>query len=786
MVNDSQGEPEIYATCRVYALPDTIKALITGLTDTAGVYRTALAAPGEYRLSVEGAGRPTLTVPFKVSKDEPTADLGTLILGSQELGEVTVTAQRPLVAKEIDRIGYDVQADPASKVLNLQEMLRRVPMVAVDAEGNVTINGSSNFKIYKNGRPDNSLSRNAKDLLAALPASMIKKVEVITEPGAKYDAEGIGAILNIVTVENSTIAGVTGTASLRWRTTSWIPTPSVFLTTQIDKVTLSLYGGGSWRTRYQSKNESSSEVNYKNGRRDRTESRGTGKSCFSWFGGEGSWDINKNNLVTLEMNGYYMHSNPESRSTTLMTGADGELLSSYTAVSHNARGSYLNIDGNVNYQHTTSNPGEAITASYMISTTGNKNRSQSDYEDMVNATFPYTSILNDGNMNFIEHTAQLDWKRPFRKIHTIETGAKYIFRRNHSTADNEYTGWRTLNSDFKHITNVAAVYAQYSANIGHVGLRAGLRYEFSRLEAKYPDGSNEEFASNLSDWVPSAAMNWSINQSNTLTFNYAARINRPGIEYLNPAVNYTPTTISYGNADLESAYSHSLKMTYSLFKQKVFMNASVNYSFNNDNISSVQWVDGNGMIVSTYDNIGHQRNLSMNAFVQWTATPKTQVMVNGTVSRESYRQEGLRLAKWGGYAYARISQQLPWELTIEGSAYWMGKNLYSVYGYGGMKGLDCISTSLSLRRSFLKEKRLTVGLSINNPIGHSTRTYASYTVNGDYRGENATRMFNSRSGNLSISYRFGSLKAQVKKTNARITNDDVVGSGQQSQQGNEQ
>ena len=106
----------------------------------------------------------------------------------KHLSEVEVKAIRPLVKAEIDRLAYDVQGDGDAKTSTVLEMLRKVPLVTVDAEDNIRVKGSTNFKIYKNGHPDPGISSNPKEVLKAIPASMIKHIEVITEPGAKYDA----------------------------------------------------------------------------------------------------------------------------------------------------------------------------------------------------------------------------------------------------------------------------------------------------------------------------------------------------------------------------------------------------------------------------------------------------------------------------------------------------------------------------------------------------------------------------------------------------------------------
>ena len=135
------------------------------------------------------------------------------ITWNQELEGIVVKAQKQLVKQEIDRIAYDVQSDEESKTQTVLDMLRKVPMVTVDGQDNIMVKGNSNFKIYKNGHLDPSLTKNAKEVLKSMPASMVKRIEVITDPGAREDAEGVDAVLNIVMEDGSKMKGMTGVVS---------------------------------------------------------------------------------------------------------------------------------------------------------------------------------------------------------------------------------------------------------------------------------------------------------------------------------------------------------------------------------------------------------------------------------------------------------------------------------------------------------------------------------------------------------------------------------------------
>lgn len=441
IVTDSAGVAEPYATLRVFSKSDTIKPKVTGVTDDAGAFRLALPSANDYILRITSVGRTPVARQFKVTAANPAADLGTIAMTSDErlLDEVTVTATRPLVTKEIDRIGYDVQADNESKTSSLEEMLRKVPLVSVDPDGTIKVKGSGNFKIYKNGRPNNSFTKNAKEIFKAIPASMIKKIEVITDPGAREDAEGVGAILNIVTLESASMKGVMGNVSLNYDNRSELPLPNIWGSGQIDKVTISLYGGANRMGRKQMSNDSYSRGTYTDsGRELETVSAQKGHGWITWFGLDGSYEIDSLNLLTAEFGGYYYDVNTREWGTTTMFNPDGSKLYSYNSRSVTNPLSYFDLNGSLNYQHSTHRKGEALTMSYMISTTNQKQNTDTRYSDEFQMPVPYKGVLSDFRLNFMEHTFQFDWTRPIGEKHIVDLGLKYIYRDNHSKTKQNY------------------------------------------------------------------------------------------------------------------------------------------------------------------------------------------------------------------------------------------------------------------------------------------------------------------------------------------------------------
>lgn len=779
-ITDVDGEPQAYATYKFYLLPDSANAVQVGTADEQGRINAKLRRTGRYKLVVSYVGLPDLSCRFEASDANAELKLGKLKMTASDntLGTLEVVAQKPLVVKEIDRIGYDVQSDEESKTSNLSDILRKVPMVAVDADGTITVNGSSNFKIFKDGRPSKNYSSNAKDLFKAIPASMIKRIEVITQPGAKYDAEGVGAILNIVTVEGMVVKGAMGTVSTEISSLNPVPSLHGYLNGQVDKVNLSFYGGAQYINKESQRSNMSSEMNYNNGNVQKNRGESWGKGGFGYFGTSLSWEPDSLNLFNLEANGAGYTADGGGAGRSELFGPDGKLVYGYTNETTVPAQSFFNIDANLNYQRNMRRKGEYFTLSYQISTQDNRVDNRTRYTDMVSMPVPYTGQDYTNKLNFIEHTFQADWTCPTLKGQTLDLGAKYILRRNRANNDYKYIGYDTISDRFLHLTDVGALYAQYSVRAGSVGVRGGLRYEMSKLKAEFADKPGDNFGTTLHDLVPSVDLSWNVDERNTLTFNYATRINRPGIEYLNPAHTLSPGGDSYGNPELESAMNHSMTLQYSMIGQKFNCNLSAGYEMSNNGIVSSQFLKGN-VLHSTYVNAGRQRTFGVSGYMQWTIARGSRLMFNGSLNHNKYIQDNYKMSRWTPMGFMMFTQQLPWRLNATLMANWIDFGAESVYTYSAFeKWYDKLYMNIGLSRSFLKEDRLSVELRASNPFGPSKRIYTSVTQNGDVTGTSYNTHYNNMRVGLRVSYRFGSFSSQVKKTVHSISNDDVVGGAQ--------
>ena len=610
-----------------------------------------------------------------------------------------------------------------------------------------------------------------------MPASSVKRIEVITEPGAKYDAEGTTLILNIVMQDNSTLKGVSGMASARADHKGSLG-GSLNLTTQLDKVVMSVdYGihqdnnnGQGYRTSSLNRYTESGAELMSNGTFD------VDKMTVHFGDVSASWEPDTLNLVSLSLGGFAYNYGGNGLTNSIMRDPLGQTLYSYGMGNHTKADSY-SFDSRVDYQRRTRLKGETITLSYMLSAWHNKNKDKSLYSDVFNMPVLYSGIDQNGKEDFNEHTVQLDWTRPLAQKHTLETGGKYIYRLNRSHNVLDYLG---IDDDtdmrYRHVTKVGAAYLSYTFTSGPWTARAGLRYEHSYLRATYPGGHQTAFEAHLNDLVPSASLHYKFNFANSLKLSYAASINRPGISYLNPAVIESPTTRSYGNTDLGSVHYHSVSLTYMHVGPKLTFNITPQFQFSNNGIGAVKWTDGL-VQVSTYANTLKTYSTTLSAFVQWMMTKKTNVMLNGSVGYNYYKSNelGLKNDRVSGNFFANVTQFLPWKLQLSGFAGMWGGGITDLYGRMG----TIFFHGFSLQRSFLKEDRLTVQLQAVVPFSGKYMSVKNYITQGDVTGWTRYEQQARRFG-INISYRFGSLKTSVKKADKSIENDDLIGSGKQS------
>ena len=694
-------------------------------------------------------------------------------LKGQTLDEVVVAQRRKLIKNDIDKLTYDVQHDKTAQTKTTLEILKKIPLVTVDGQENIRVQGSTSFKVYKNGHPDPSLSgQNLKDIFKAIPASTIKRIEVITDPGAKYDAEGTTAILNIVMMSSSKLQGVSGNVNSKIDSYGSVRL-GTYLTTKVGKLTTTVNYNYANQNKKQTENYREEAYNYvKTGEQKREYGTNSTAATIHFGNISASYEIDSLNLMTASANFFGYKADANTQNTNERWDKNSLLIYKFDNNMTTPGYSDLNLGGRFDYQHKTHLDGEVLTLSYMLAATRPQTTFRQTYSNMVNFPVSYTSYDQNTRERFTEHTFQIDYVRPFGKHHKIESGTKYILRNNNSTSLMDYQGTTPdMESKFKHKAQVAAAYLSYILTAGKWAARAGLRYEFTRMKASYPDGSNADYHANLNDWVPSASLQYKISDGQTLKFSYNTSINRPGIGYLNPAIISTPTAVSFGNANLGSSRNQKLQLEYMLVTSKLTLQLSPYYSFTNNGIGRILY-EQNRKDVSTFQNILKSKIFGISSYTAWTPFTGTSFTLNASMryARITLPTPYIKNSGCGGGIYFDWEQKIPWKLTLTtslGGEY--GNRVYNPYAIEG----HWFYYNFTLTRRFLKDK-LTVSLSAESPfVKERSTTYR--IVQGDYTGYERAVM-KPQCFKIGLSWKFGKLKASVKRAARSIENDDLVGS----------
>ncbi len=771
------GEP--YSTIRIFKKTAPNKPIKVLTTDLNGKFTQKISEEGNLVISFTSVGKSVVYKEFSAQPNSTTIDLGVIYTkeNAKELKGVEVVAQKPLVKAEIDKLAYNIEDDPDSKTSSTLEMLRKVPLVTVDGEDKIQVNGSSKFKVYVNGKPNNMISNNPTEVLKSMPASSIKSIEVITNPGAKYDAEGVAGILNIITFGKG-MQGYTTTFNAGASTTG--RNAGIYSTVQSGKFTVT----GNYYYNYYKSAGDMDTYSKREDFNDTTNKYLTNRSVSDYKGNynsgniEASYEIDTLRLITFSGSLYGGNSKNNSTGSTEMEDADLKSIYSYNTRTP-GKDNYMSVDASLDYQRTFKKKDELLILSYKLSGSPQKSDAYTYYTNIQNYPSQLYDMHTKGDPSTMEHTFQCDYTYPITKEQTLELGAKYIIR--NSDSDNKYYTANPESTDFKenndksskysHLQDIVAAYAGYSLKHKSFGFKTGLRYEYTMMDVKYYSAKGEDFNKRFSDLVPSANISYQIAPTQTLKASYNMRISRPGIWYLNPFVNDSdPKNISYGNSKLDSEKSHSFGLNYSSFTQKFNINLSLGHTFVNNSIESYSFIK-DGIVNNTFDNIGKWSSTRLSSYINWNMTSKTRIFMNGNTSYDDFKSDKMNLSNNGFNYYigGGIQQNLPYDLRLSLNG---GGSGSSIGLQGKRSGYKYYGISLN---KLMLNKRLTISVYARN-LFNKNLTFTSTTETPSFRYYSETT-YPMRSFGINISYRIGELSAAVKKTAKSIQNDDVKGGG---------
>ena len=723
-------------------------------TDENGYFKFQALKPGTYHIKISYIGYvPLFSRNIIITEKDPDKDLGVLKLSSDQhsLAEVNITAEKPTVEFAADMITYNVGQSLLAEGSTATDLLKNVPMVEVDIDGNATIPGKRSTRIFIDGKPSDYMSSNIADLLNVLPSDAIEKIEVMTNPPAKYAADGEGAI-NIVLKKGFKV-GFNGNAGL-----------TAGLQGNVNANTNAAYKGrnfalnGSAAIRQnisQRTNESLREnffpdTTFYYDQRSANRNKNKGGNFRSGL----DWDISKKQSLRLSANVNYNSS--EGNSGNTFNYLDNTKTLSRIRDQQNANeGKNNNLVFNADYELKLDSSGQKLNAGLTLNRNSGSNFRFMDrkfiFPDIANPTLQENDDQTDSKgINF-----NLDYDKPvFKKRDRLEMGMRYHYRENDNDLlvqnfdfkEQLYIVNEMLTNRFLYKEHILSGYASYHYKKNGWGVKAGLRTEMTKVNFDLSTGKHYPLDPYIS-LFPNVSFNRFFKKKYNLGATYSIRINRPRENTLNPQVNNNdPLNISFGNPDLQPAYTHQMDLSFGLFQDKWSFTPRLSYSTSKGVIERFRTVSSNGVSETTYDNVGSNEALALILIGNYRPTKKISTHANFNVIQSKYssilnqslNRDGISVRAAMGF-----SMQLPLKTAFESNLNYA--NQVNAQG----RSSESVSTSLAARKMFFKNK-LSIRISGNDPFGrqnnsffnegnnfkmdsYSTNNTSNFTLSANYR-----------------------------------------------------
>ena len=773
VVKSQENQPLSFANIILHNLKDTGIAKVE-VTDEAGAFKIFPVVPGDYFLEITYVGsKPYRSKDFSFTGN--TMDMGTITLESlsKELEEIVVTAKRPMLEVKPDKTVFNIEGSINASGGNAMELLKKSPGVVVDNDDNIMLLGKSGVKIYIDGKKSPFSASDLANMLKNIPSEQIDAIEIITNPSARYEAEGNAGIINIRLKKNEN-TGTNGSVRAGFSYGKFAKYNSS-LTLNHRNTKLNVFGSlsgniGKWHNSTNFYREINGIVfDQKN------VMISDGKGGFLKAGVD--FFLNDNNTIGLLFNGSYNPDEWNSDGRTRISNLTTNDITGHLIATNDIESSRINNNYNFNYQFknkksTTLN----IDFDYGTFRNTDKSFQPNRYYN------PDMTVLEKENISSSEtpteidiYTAKLDFvKSVFGG--KIETGIKLA----KVITDNTF--------DFYHVTNnvreldstrsnrfvyneyVNAGYLSFSRPINKtISVSAGLRVEQTNSKGELTSFFQNEkpVERTYIDWFPTAGISWQVNQKNNLRLNYGKRINRPNYQELNPfEAQIDELTYQKGNPFLQPQYSHNIKLGYTY---NYFLNIALNYTHIDDYVARL--IDTTNQTASfiTWKNLASQKvySFSVSAPVTITGWWSTFTNISGYQQRNRADFGGdrkINLEVFGGTIYNQNTFTLPKDISIELSGFYASP---SVWG-GTFKTTAMWAMDIGIQKKiFNKKGNIKIALS---DIFNSQRWGGTSNYNGQVM--TASGQWESQRIKVNFSYNFGNNKIKSRKRKTGLEEEE--------------
>lgn len=778
-VTDSlTAEPVPYAS----AVLKEGEKLVAGTTaDGKGAFEFSNLKLGSYTLELIYLGYRSKKIPVKLTAAQPALHLGRLTLStdSKVLEAVEVTGMKALVEDQGDRLVYNAEKDISNAGGTAADVLRKVPTLNVDLDGNVQMRGNSNIKVLVNGKPSAMMARNLADALRQMPANIIKSVEVITSPGAKYDAEGSAGVINIITKKG--LQGFNGSTNLS--AGNFNRGLGTNLNYRKNRLGVSLSANGyQYRNIWENTNVRTTLVDGRpvsvitqNSNADNTGTGGYGEMSIDY-------DLDSTSRINFAANVWGGNYPSNSTTRSRLTDPTGAELFAFRNESR-YRNPYGNGQLDLGYTKTFKLPEQEFSLLTQFSMMPDNYIYDTDtYSGADEVTFRQQSTNYSSNK---EYTVQTDYTHPF-KINgprdttslKLEVGAKAIRRDIGSEFRMEQAQGSSgplipntdQSNDFTYFQRVYSGYTSLRLNTkSKWSVNAGARFERTDIEGNFIT-TNTGLSNSYFNLIPSIAVSKGF-KSQTYKMSYTQRIQRPLIWYLNPWVDASDTlNLRTGNPYLDPELSHNVELSHSLNTEKgLSVNSSLYWRYVDNAIEYLTTVDEEGVSLSLPQNIAKRKAYGAN--LNLSGQPHKNWSLNGGAD--------LRYIDLRSAAQHMRNSGFVWSTNIN-STYKLPKN-YSLQANGSLSSgwisLQGANTGyywygLAGKREFW-DKKASLTLGVNNPFTRGIRQTGERSAPTFTSESNS--LYVNRSARITFEWRFGQMSADGGKQSKKISNDDKGG-----------
>jgi len=774
----STREPLEYATISIIN-KQSGKTITGTVADVKGAFSISNIPFDTYQVNIEFIGYEKTTLDnIVLSVEKRSVSIGTIFLSSSthNLESVTVVGDKPVVENKIDKIVYNVSNDITSQGGAAIDVLKKVPQVTVDIDGNVELQGNSNIRFLINGKPSSVFGNSLSDALASIPASQIKSVEAITNPGAKYDSQGTGGIINIILYDNK-MQGVNGNINLS--AGSRLENGSLNLNIRHNNFGVNAFFSGNAALK--------SELPYSQNRfaqdtaaKTITNMVQTSRTDFVRNGfrsGIGfDWNITKNDIITgsLGYNQFGSSNQGLTNQEQLTTDYSSNPLSDiFTLRNSDSRSRIGSTDYSLDYKKKFKNEGQELDIVYDQSN-GKPYSNYIQSQSYEGQTVPFSGSLSTNPGTDKEINLSIDYTHPVNKNILIETGAKMVDEDISSIANvsdfdpslNQY-----VSDAFQsyHLNYKMKVYAGYlSTNFklfNWLNVKAGARYEHTDVNIDFPNTTVPAYGT----FVPSVVLSHDFNKTQSLKLAYSKRIERPEYRELNPFINLSdPYNLSTGNPLLKPEIGNNLELGYSsTFKKGGNIYISLIERINTQDVKQVTtfypaFLIGDStytnVSVTNSQNIGEEYNTGINVSGSYPITTKLNMRGNLMVSQR-YIVSNVGIGNQSTGFRARLNLNATYQLNKDLVFELFGFYSSPVQNIQG-KNPQYFMYTFALRKLFW-DKKASFGFTATNPFNKYVRQLSTISTES-YTSTNI-RMMPMRSFGISFMYKFGKLEFSKTK-----------------------